>query len=228
MPDKNLSGEFVLSEQKPDTQIPQTQTTTPQPALADTTPTNQHPHKHNNPHFFSAFSHLPKGVRFKNQESDEEVIILARQHFITNVPWIAGVILFALLPPVVFLLAPFFLPPLSILPILVTLSTAFYYVALSSLALLYFSMWYFNVGIVTNKRIIDIDVHNILTRVLSEARLSSIQDVTVTQVGGIRSIFNYGNIDIQTEARIQTLEFYRVPQPNFIRTVIGNLIIHRK
>lgn len=228
MPENTLSGEFILPNQKTEAvaakQPQNTDTTVSKPL----TTTDERKHEGKKPHFFSSFCHYPKGVRFKDQEFDEEVIILVRQHLITNVPWILGVILLALLPPVVFFLAPFFIPPLGIAPVLVSIATAFYYTALLSLSLLYYCMWYFNVGIVTNKRIIDIDVQNILTRVLSEARLNSIQDVTITQVGGIRSIFNYGNIDIQTEALTQTIEFYRVPQPNFIRTVIGNLVVNKK
>ncbi len=229
MPDQNLSGEFILTKPENTTStpvVPKPET----PAVSAPAPksTESHPHEHNKPHFFSSFCYYPKGFRFKNQEADEEVVILVRQHYITNVPWIVGVILLALIPPVVYLFGPYFIPPLSISPILILLSTVFYYVALFSLALLYFTVWYFNVGIVTNKRLIDLDVHNILTRVLSEARLNAIQDISVTQVGGIPSIFNYGNVDIQTEGTKQNLEFYRIPQPNFIRTIIGNLVVNRK
>lgn len=229
MPDQNLSGEFILTKPgEPKATPPVLKPETPPTPAPTPVGSTKQLQKHNKPHFFSSFCYYPEGVRFKNQESDEEVIILVRQHHITNVPWVVGIILLALIPPVVFLFGPYFIPPLSISPTLILLSTVFYYVALFSLALLYFAIWYFNVGIITNKRLIDIDVHNILTRVLSEARLNAIQDISVTQVGGIPSIFNYGNVDIQTQGTKQNIEFYRIPQPNFIRTIIGDLVVDKK
>lgn len=232
MAQDQLQGEFILknetsppdiyqTEREPDTISPSKQTIKNAPPL-------QGVKGHSKPHFYSAFSYYPKGIKFQDQEQDEEVILLVRQHFITNVPWILGIFLLGLLPVLLSFLIPFFPFLLLISQELLFLSLLFYYLILFSFALLYFTIWYFNVGIITNKRLIDIDVHNILVRVLSEARLNSIQDVTVTQVGGIRSIFNYGDIDIQTEALKQNIEFYRVPRPNFIRTVVGNLVVHRK
>lgn len=236
MANKDLSGEFILSPEKINTQQ-EPAVTRPAPSTSreirqeqeNTNETSEEStRKHSKPHFYSAFAHYPDGFTFKDQENGEEVILLIRQHFITNLPWIVGFTLLGFFPPLFFFFAPLFLDSLLISPALLVITTLFYYLVLFAFAVLYFTLWYFNAGIITNKRIIDIDVPNILIRVLSEARLNAVQDVTITQVGGIRSIFNYGDVDIQTEAVRQNLEFYRVPQPNFIRTLVGNLVVHRK
>lgn len=220
MAENNLEGEFILkpTSSNPDTTTSTRSTLTSSENIKDTG---------KKPKFYTSFCYYPKGVKFQDQESDEEVILLVRQHFITNIPWILGLFLIGVVPPLLFLFVPiFYLIPIS--SNLLFFATVFYYVILFSFAIMYFTIWYFNVGIVTNKRLIDVDVHNILIRILSEARLNTIQDITITQVGGIRSIFNYGDIDIQTQGFKQNIEFYRVPHPNFIRTLIGNLILNKR
>lgn len=230
MPDNKLSGEFILSSEKEKIQVSDSDINSPTVSANTGSEklTVKENHTYSKPHFYSAFSHYPKGFTFKDQEEDEEVILLVRQHLITNLPWILGFTLLGFIPPLFFFFSPFFLSSFPVSGSMIAIIVSFYYLALFTFAILYFALWYFNVGIITSKRIIDIDVPNILIRVLSEARLNAVQDVTITQVGGIRSIFNYGDVDIQTEAVRQNLEFYRVPQPNFIRTVVGNLVVHRR
>lgn len=217
MPENNLSGEFLLSSNKKDS------------GEGNPPQTKKNPnHEYTSAHFFSSLSHYPNNVTFKNQESDEEVVLLIRRDFITNLPWILGALGLMLLPVLFFLVSPVLPRFFQIPPILMSVSLAFYFLVVFSFILLEFTIWYFNVGIVTNKRIIDLDVANILVHELTEARLEAVQDITLVQIGGIRSIFHYGDIDIQTEALKQNIEFYRVPDPNFIRRVIGDLIVDRQ
>jgi hypothetical protein len=217
----NLSGEFVLIPESPGGEKDSGKSVRP-------TSIKPYGHKHKNAHFFSSLCYYPNNVTFKDQEADEEVVLLIRRDLITNVPWIASAIGLSILP-VLFLFISTVLPQFFQIPVsLINTALFFYYTVVFGFILLEFTLWYFNVGIVTNKRVIDLDVANILTRELTEARLATIQDVTLTQVGGIRSIFNYGDIDIQTEALKQNIEFYRVPDPNFIRRVIGDLVVNKE
>lgn len=215
----NLKGEFILTT-KPTSNA--TITTTPEAA---TIAQNGHNHKHTSMRFFHSLGQYPSNVTFLNQEADEEVILVIRRDFITNVPWIISVSALALLPILLFILFPIFLPAIAVSSTLIFLSLSFYYLVVFGFTVLYFAIWYFNVAIVTNKRIVDLDVPNILIRHLSEARLSAIVDISYSQVGGIRSFFDYGNVDAQTEALTQNIEFDRAPNPNLIRKIIGELIV---
>ncbi len=213
----SLSGEFILSqEKKDDTKNDQT--------FLKQSPSTNHLHTHSKPKFFSSLCHYPEGVTFQNQEADEEIILLIRRDFITNVPWILSVLFFALLLPGLFIAVPLLFPNIVVNQILILISVSFYYTVLMAFTLIYFTIWYFNVGLVTNKRIIDLDVANILVKETSEARLSSIADVTYTQVGGIRGIFDYGDVRVLTETYEQNIEFDRAPNPNMIRKIIGELL----
>lgn len=193
--DENLTGEFVLNETK---------------AVRKT------------PHFFSAFFQNPAGLSFQEQEESEEIVLLLRRHFITNVPWIAFVLFLAILPIAFPLLASTFpFPPLSAFTI--SLMTAFYYLILFGFVLLNFTLWYFHIGLVTNIRIVDIDLSGLLYRHVATARHESVEEVTYDQIGFVTSLFNYGNVHVQTAGATANIEFDRVPRPARVADIIGDL-----
>ncbi len=225
MTDSKLAGEFVLKKEASNTQEVPSQETPPENHSAKKS--LHHIPEKRNMHFFSSLWHYPKNVVFQNQEADEDVVLVVRRDFITNLPWIISMILLFLLPIIIGPFIPFFFPNFSVSNALLVLTYSFYYVVVIGFTLLNFAIWYFNVGIITNKRIIDLDVPNILVRHLSEARLASIVDVSYSQVGGLRSYFDYGHVDLQTEALLQNIEFDRAPNPNFIRKVVGELIVNK-
>ncbi len=226
-PQNSLSGEFILSPDKKDVSADKTSATTSSSEQEEHGLISHHGHTHTKPKFFSSLCQYPEGVTFQNQEADEEIVLLIRRDFITNVPWILSILFFALLLPALFILVPIFFPNIMVNQILILISASFYYTVLVTFALIYFTIWYFNVGLVTNKRVIDLDVANILVKETSEARLSSIADVTYTQVGGIRGIFDYGDVRILTETYEQNIEFDRAPNPNMIRKIIGDLLANK-
>ncbi len=221
MDNEKLKGEFVLNQKK-------TVSEKSQEKSQEKDPSSElliHHREHKKPKFYSSMSVYPDGVTFQNQEADEDVVLLVRRDFITNVPWILSTILLLLAPPALFFLTPIIFPTIIISPILLILSILFYYLIVFSFTLLNFAIWYFNVGIVTNKRAMDIDVPNILVKMISEARLPSIVDVSFTQAGGIRSFFDYGDLFIQTEGIHQNIEYDRAPNPNLVRKIIGELVV---
>lgn len=209
--EKKLEGEFVLND---------TAESAPQEATAKKGYTTA-VHK-NSPHFYSSFVDHPKNIHFVDQEADEEIILFIRRHFITNVPWIVGSIILALLPVTLF---PFIIT-FSLFPMLspqtLFLMALFYYLIIFGYVLLKFTLWYFHVGIVTSKRVVDIDIHGILFKDISEAKNEFIQDVSYTQNGFIRSVFNYGDVFVQTAGSMQNIEFDKAPRPATIARTIGD------
>ena len=86
-----------------------------------------------------------------------------------------------------------------------------------------FLSWYFDVYIITNQRVIDIDFYNLLSKKFSEAELSRIQDVTTEFSGISQTVFNYGNVLIQTAAEINEIIFNKVPNPEKVVKIIQEL-----
>lgn len=176
---------------------------------------------------FAAYSTRPKGISFANQEPDETILLFLRRHFITNVPWIILTTLLILTPPVFFTLASF-LPDLNFPPGLTFVLTAFYYLLVLNYAFGKFISWFYNIGVVTQKRIIDLDSHNILAHNTATANFNEIVDVKFDQKGFFQSTFDYGNIHIQTEAIKANFEFDAAPKPTIVTDVISDLRVTQK
>lgn len=207
----NLEGEFNLKQKE----IKETESSSEEPKALD---------KNRSPHFYSSFWHFPRGVLLQDQAENEEIVLLIRRHFITNLPWILGAILLSLIPPLTLVFLPIFFPFINISLLSQFVSIAFFYVILFGFILVNFSVWYFNVGLITNIRVIDLDVSGVLYRHLSETRLNIIEDVTFAQVGTIRSLFNYGDVFVQTAGETKNFEFDRAPNPARIVRLIADMI----
>lgn len=173
---------------------------------------------------FTALSYNPDGVVFKDLEQGEKIILLVRRHFATNILWILELIAIALVPIIFVPLLPAFFPFINISLASEIAFLALYYLAVFAFLLINFTDWYFNVSLVTNQRVIDLDISGILTREVAETKLELIADVSYDQIGTIASFFNYGNILIQTAAEQQRFEFNQAPQPAKILHILGDLI----
>jgi len=168
-----------------------------------------------------AMSVLPKMAEFETKDREEQIILVLRRHPISNFKWILGAMVLALVP----VLAIMF----RVVP--QNLSVRYQFLVLLMWELLIFGysleqflIWFFNVYIVTNERIVDIDFYNLLYREISDTDLDKIQDVTLRGTGVGAAIFHYGDILVQTAAEKQMFEFYQVPQPELVSKIIRTLI----
>jgi len=221
-----LEGEFILDRASETLTTEPPQSPSPQQSKNKSNPYIGTHSKENpsTPHFFSSYSHHPKNVWFDDQEPDEDIILIIRRHFATNVPWIATAILFAIFPvilfPLLFRFSPISLPSTEIQ----TLILMFFYLGIFGFVLLSFTLWYFNVGVITSIRIRDIDIHGLLFREISEAKLETVQDVSYNQIGLIRSVLNYGDVFVQTAGTIANVEFDKAPKPATVARIIGDIV----
>jgi uncharacterized membrane protein YdbT with pleckstrin-like domain len=87
----------------------------------------------------------------------------------------------------------------------------------------YFLDYWLDVFILTDKRILDIDQKGLFNRTVSELRLYRTQDVTTEVKGFIHTIFDYGDVFIQTAGEKQRFVFEDVPHPNQVAKLILEL-----
>ncbi len=223
MSENTLSGEFELEGEN----LSPAEAST---AIESTPVKEEHdyglvkPEKKSSPHFYSSYCYYPKNVKFINQEHDEEIILLIRRRFIVNLPWIATGVFLAIIGPILFPFMIASLPIAPLTPIQSTILIAFYLLVVFGFMLTKFSLWYFHIGIVTNKRIKDIDIRGVLYKDTAESRINLIQDVKYSQVGFLPSLFNFGDVYIQTAGAEPNIEFDRAPQPARIAKIIGNML----
>lgn len=173
----------------------------------------------------SAFLFMPEDVRFETQTAGETILLLLRKHWITNIVWIITSILL--------LIAPLFLYPLiqysGFFPTAtsqsyITLIVLVWYLAAFSYTLVEFLLWYFTVSIITDERIVDIDFYNILNKKYSETRIDRIEDVTMRTGGSMRSLFDYGDVIVQTAAEQVQFIFEAVPHPQKVVRLLNELM----
>jgi len=180
-------------------------------------------------HPLTAFAVNPADLRFETQEETEKVILFVRQHFIVNIPWIAGTILLVIAPTVLF---PRLFHALSLnftLPAsYYVVGTLFWYIATFGFALASFIGWFFNIYIVTNERIVDIDFYYLLYKKFAEAELTKIQDIRYTSGGILATMFNYGNVTVETAGEAPNIEFELVPYPERVVETIRELTEHEE
>jgi hypothetical protein len=163
-----------------------------------------------------------RSLHFETQAPDEEIILLLRAHVITNLPWIFLVTILFFVPT--FLGATNLFEPL-IGPLNISTRSArflslIWYLLTFAIALQNILSWYFNVYILTNKRIVDIDFHQLLYRKISSTELSNVQDITYTRGGIPQALFDYGDLHIQTAGTLPQFEFLKVPKPSALQKQI--------
>ena len=86
-----------------------------------------------------------------------------------------------------------------------------------------FLAWFFNVYIITDERIVDIDFLSLIYRNISSAKIDKIEDVSARTSGAIRSVFDFGTVQVQTAAEKTQFEFMGVPNPSIVQDKISDL-----
>jgi uncharacterized membrane protein YdbT with pleckstrin-like domain len=176
--------------------------------------------KMGNDHLLTSFVSFPNKVCFETQDDSEQVILFLRQHPIVNLPWIMMTILMLTLPSVFI-----FFPPYAALPanyqFVITMG---WYMFVFGYTLAKFMGWFFNIYILTDERVVDVDFQNIFFRKISTAKTEEIQDVNVQSSGSFETFFGYGSIFVQTAAEVSQFEFLYIPNPDKVGKIINQLI----
>jgi hypothetical protein len=175
--------------------------------------------------FFPAFFDHPEQMSFAQQESDEKIELLLRQHWVTNLPWLISAFIAVFVPFAVVSWSPYFgLPFLTQIPNSIWIAAILlWYLLIIAFVIESFLYWYFNIYIVTDQHLVDIDFHSLLLRDVTEASLDNIESAKSTIKGITRSMFNYGDVVISTAAEHQDITFDGVPYPDRVADRINDL-----
>lgn len=169
-------------------------------------------------HFlFHSFCLYPRTC-FKSLLKNEEIILVLRAHPVTQLPWVIFSLLLLVSPLIANLFIYHFLSFKEFIFI-----NIFWYFSVITFIYLKIFIWIFNVGIVTSKRIIDNDVVFIFERETSEVNNCDVEDVTSKVNGFFPSIFNYGDVYLQTAGTAQCIQFLNVPRPQEVVTLITDV-----
>ncbi len=166
----------------------------------------------------------PRKVTFDTQDKEEKIILLTRRHLVTNVRWVFITIILILLPSVIFRFSSDLFTSFRFR----TIVSLVWYLLTFSYAFEQFLRWFFNVNIVTDERVIDIDFPSILYRDISSTKIDMVQDISVKMGGFIRSLFNFGDVHIQTAGEEREFIFEAIPKPEEVIKILNQLILEEE
>lgn len=175
--------------------------------------------------FFSTYVELPNGVSYENQEDDEKILVFLRRHPVTNFPWIFIALFLYFLPFLVAPILPGLFETMGIFDVSVPgnyifILSSFYFLIVTGYWLLCFISWFYNISMVTNNEVVDIDYTGVFHKSIATTNLREIQDVEYIQKGLLQTFFNYGDVFIQTAGSRPNLEFLRIPHPAKVSDII--------
>lgn len=152
-------------------------------------------------------------------EEGEYIIGYLRKHWILFVLDIIWIILLALLPFVVFFI------PKGMYPEVFTTNNLIFIWAIWTLGVLVrgFMLWtlyYLDMWVVTNRRLIDQEQISFFSRKVSTLELEHIQDITITTDGVIETFIGFGTLSVETAGEYENFEIHEIRSPENAKRLI--------
>lgn len=174
---------------------------------------------------FSSFCKSPDGVSFQTQEEGEKILLFLRRDFATNIKWVLTGIILVIIPFILPFVRQLFGNPFPFLSVrFYFVSIVFYYLIVVTYLYINFITWYYNVALITDRRVIDVDFSNLVYKDVATTKLSLVQDVRYAKVGVGRAFFDYGDILIQTAGSLDNFNFESAPDPEEVVHIVEELI----
>ena len=154
----------------------------------------------------TSFIVFPKEVNFYGKDNDEDIVLIVRMHWIAFVPHMIFVLLLLLIPFLLLLLSSqitFLGSTVLHIGILVVCLALALNIAVTSIL-----KWYYTVNIITDQRIVVIRMENAFYHSYAEAQLEKIEDVTHTNIGLVSTLFDVGDVQIDTAGH--GVDFYKI------------------
>lgn len=161
------------------------------------------------------------------ETSFEKIIHVLRRHPLTFVPTILLFLVLFLLPIGVRYLLLVANPDIFIennSHALLILGGSFYYLATIVFFFARFIDYYLDMWIITNHRVVDIVQTGLFARTIAELELYKVQDVRSDVRGIFPTVFNYGDLEIQSAGAQIRFKFQNVRRPHDLRKELIALI----
>src|ERR1035441_9378821 len=84
-------------------------------------------------------------------------------------------------------------------------------------------IYYLNIQIITNLRVVDVSQEGLFSHTISELHIDKIEDATSQTNGLFGTIFNYGDVFVQTAGTVERFDFHNVPDPVAIEKMVLDL-----
>ncbi len=172
--------------------------------------------------------HNFRDYHFSGQKNNEEVLLVVRRHWFDILKQFIAIFAMSALLVGSFIVFPLIFPSISMRG--GGQSRTLFVFAENIFAMLiwitFFLIWidyYFDVWIITNLRVVNVEQKGLFSRNVSELELERIQDVTTEVYGMIPTFLNYGDVFVQTAGERERFQFRQVPDPYYIKDMIMKL-----
>jgi membrane protein YdbS with pleckstrin-like domain len=163
-------------------------------------------------------------THFPTQRPDEKVILLLRRHWLILAREVFHLVVMLCIPPLViafsFVYGQFVVDATSWLYVVIIEILSLYYLFVFLTFYQDFVDYHLDIWIVTDQRILSVEQHGLFDRVLAEFSISKVQDVTSEVKGKLQTIFDYGNVHVQTAGSQERFIFEQVPNPEEVVKII--------
>jgi hypothetical protein len=162
---------------------------------------------------------------FPGQQENEEICMVVREHWMVFFLRFLSWLIFAAILPLTDWAIKSYAPSLNTAPYVsyLNLVKSVYLMFLMLGLLFIWIIYYLNIQIITNERVVDIVQDSLLKRKVAELHLSRLEDVTAEVNGVFGTFLDYGNVYIQTAGETERFVFTRVPNPGAIEKLILDL-----
>ncbi|GIK84369.1 MAG: hypothetical protein BroJett025_09910 [Patescibacteria group bacterium] len=173
---------------------------------------------------WKAFLPKPRKLSVDILSEHEQIILVMRQHPITQLKWFLLVIIMFFLP-MLFSSSGIF----DFLPGRYQFAAGLgWYLLTFGLIVESFLKWFYHVYIITDERVIDVDFISLIYKDISTTKIDNIEDITSINAGFFSSLVDYGTVIIQTAATKQELRFENVPHPSKVTALLNDLILEEE
>lgn len=168
---------------------------------------------------------LQQTLVFPGQQENEEIYMETRQHWMVFLVKFFVWLLFAAILVFADWAIGQYAPILKNYPYAdyINLFKSVYLMLLILGLLMLWVMYYLNVQIITNRRVVDITQTSLLHHTISELHLNNIEDVTAEVKGIFGTFLDYGNVYVQTAGETERFVFDRIPNPTRVTKIILDL-----
>ena len=146
-------------------------------------------------------------------KDDEKILRIVRNYWLVYLPQI--ILGFVLIAAALFLMLPLLhygWP--GVILLFAAVAMGLYYFFRTAI------IWYWNVFIITNLRIVDVNQYSLFKRSVAEVTYEKIQDVTYSVDGFLQAVFNFGVVHLETAAKGTALELPDVHDPKDVNHLI--------
>jgi uncharacterized membrane protein YdbT with pleckstrin-like domain len=149
--------------------------------------------------------------------------MVSRRHWFTLTPVFIVSFILLYLPFVGYSLLEKISPTVEV-EIFFTFLSAIYFMIWWQLVFYRLMIYWLDVWVITNQRIIDSRQLGYFNRKVEEVTLDKIQDVSVKTKGFFQTFLHYGDLDIQTAGTEPRVIFLQIPNPEVVKRKISELV----